>query len=347
MGAIALLAACASPKTAAAPTVAHRVLTFAHIDNDLKADPAATWFIDDLAQRSRGALTVKFANECCGRENTAQETLVSRVGAGEFDLGWVATRGLEDTGVTAFQALTIPRLIDSYAAEAAVLASDIGTSMLPALDGKGVRALALEPGTLRRPISNGSPLREPSDWKGITFWTYKSATSAATVAALGATVSQDGNDIRDPALESGQFQGAENSVFWQGETTHVPNAVITINEALWPRTSVLIANPSVLAGLSPTQRGWIAAAAKATSTRTMDVAAMDAAAVDTVCRNGGRFASASAAQLAATSTALSPVITRLGAEPATNGLITKITALKPEVSPADEYTVPPSCEATG
>ena len=161
-----------------------RTLVLAHLDNDLLGDPAAQWFIDEVTEVSEGKLAIDFANECCGREADNQKTLVDGVASGDFDLGWLAVRGLEDQGVDDFRALEAPLLIDRYAIEEEVLASDIPAQLLPALDDLGVTGIALEPGVLRRPLSSGTVLRTPADFVGLTFWTVPSALSAASIAAI-------------------------------------------------------------------------------------------------------------------------------------------------------------------
>ena len=45
------------------------------------------------------------------------------VAAGQVDLGWSGTRVFDTMGVTSFQALHAPMLIDSYALQHAVIAS--------------------------------------------------------------------------------------------------------------------------------------------------------------------------------------------------------------------------------
>jgi TRAP-type transport system periplasmic protein len=318
-------------------------LTFAHIDNDLELDPTAQDFIDLVESKSHGQIKITFVGECCGRDANAQEKLVAGVAKGDFDLGWRQVRGLENLGVTSFQALYAPRLIDSYAAEANVLKSDVAETILPGLDDQGVTALALEPGALRRPIANGTALVEPANWSGFSFWSYSSKLSEQSISALGAASTQAGNDDRDDGLSNGTIRGAENSVAWQAASEHVPNPVLSINEALWPRISVLIANPKVLKGLTAQQLKTIREAAKEISGQTAKIAKIDSAAVADICSAGGHFAVATDSQLAATDVALAPIYAELNSDATTAALITKIKALKPATFPTDEYSIPATC----
>ncbi len=318
------------------------MLKLAYIDENADLDPAVDGFIAEVAAESRGALTIRFVGDCCGRENDAQRRAVAGVAKDRWDLGWVPTRDLADMGAPTIGALTAPRLVDSYAAEAAVLGSDIPAELLPGLGQLGVRGLAIEPGTLRRPISAGRPLREPKDWTGRTFWTYRSAVSASTIAALGAKVSQVGNDVRDTGFEDGTITAAENSVVWQTASDHVPNAVVTINLALWPRTSALFASPRLQ--LSKDERRWLLRAASTVAKRTAAPKELDASSVNEFCVRGYRLATASPQQLRAVDRAIAPVIAKLERAAATKAVMDRIRALKPSVPPS-EYAVPAYCRA--
>jgi TRAP-type C4-dicarboxylate transport system substrate-binding protein len=118
--------------------------------------------------------------------------------------------------------------------------------------------------------------------------------------------------------------------------------VLTANEALWPRISVLFANPNSYNALTPEQLGWITDAAAAVSARSADLATLDAQAILTVCAQGGHFALATDAQLAATAAALAPAVDGLRANPAIASLVDRMQALKPVDVPA-EYVVPTAC----
>jgi len=316
-------------------------LVLAHLDNDLAGDPAAQWFIDRVAEESGGELTIDFANECCGRAADNQSTLVDNVASGEFDLGWLAVRGLEDLGVDQFRPLEAPLLIDRYAAEAAVLASDVPDSLLPSLDTLGVTGLALEPGMLRRPIVSGVFPRTPAEFAGLVVWTAPSSQSAASLSALGATPSQVANDDRNSGLETGEIDGVENSLFWQVSTQHVTNPVTTRNAALWPRFSALVANPDSLGRLSDEQVGWVQAAADAVSASAMDVAAVDAQAVAEYCANGGKLFVLDSSSRSQWEAALEPVYARLESDPETASLLAEIRSIIPDREGVENELNPP------
>lgn len=305
--AIALAVSGCSP--APEPPPKPDVITFAHVDNDLELDPAAQWFLDRVAELSHGELEVAFVNECCGRTPDAQQNLVAGLARGSWELGWVATRGLEDAGIPSLQALSAPGVITSYAAEEAVLAN--GDSLIDAVSLDGLEAISLEPGTLRRPIAAGGALLGVDSWAGVPFWSSSSSMSDASISALGAVSTQVGNDDRNSGLDDGTIRGAENSVAWQVATEHVPDPYITFNAPLWPRTSVLLANSAAFESLTDEQREWITQTAAETSTRTPDIAELETAAIDTYCEDGGKIALATDEQLATLDAAWAPIVDSL------------------------------------
>lgn len=337
-----MLVGCAPSATKSGPT-RFTTLRMAHVDADVSLDPAAQLFMNRVKQLSKGQLRIRLVGECCTRENTNAKQLVKGVAVGDFDLGWAWTRGLEDLNVTTFQGLSAPRLIDSYALEKSVLAGGFEPSILPGLSSVGVKGIALEPGTLRRPIEAKTPLLDVGDWPNTTFWSNKSGIANATVTALGATSTQVRNDDRDSGLAAGTINGAENSVAWEASTQHVQDPVISINEALWARIDVLIANPLRLNKLTPKQRVWLTEAAHYTTGQTDAVAALDKAAVATVCMQGGHFATANADELNRIDARLEPVYASLQNDPFTLKLINQIKALKPATFPAEYVIDEPGC----
>jgi TRAP-type C4-dicarboxylate transport system substrate-binding protein len=328
------LSGCSSAAQDRAPLV----LTMAHVGGDLVIDPAVGWFIDDVARLSGGQLVIRIAGDCCGAGLDAQKNLITQVRARNFDLGWIAATG--DLGLANLQALSTPGLIDSYAAEAAVLGSGLGPEIMHGFDVAAMKPIALEPGFLQRPIASGAALVAPPDWAGVGVWSPVSLASAAAVTALGAVSSQ----VDDAALADGTIDAAIGSGPWQAESRLVPDPVLTANEPLWPRISVLFANPNSYKALTPRQLGWITDAAAAATARTLDLAALDAQAILTVCAQGGHIALATDAQLAATATALAPAVDTLRANPAIASLVDRMRALKPPNVP-QEYAVPESCLA--
>lgn len=197
-------------------------------------DAQAPHLIDSVARLSSGRMRILHADEwdITGADKEAEQKIVEAVAAGELDLGLVGTRSLSAMGITQFEALIAPMLIDSYPLERAVLDSAIPTRMLPALDELGVTGLAVIGGGMRYPSGVDAPFLGPETYSGTTFHVFNSQIGTATIAALGATPTDAIPDERDVGLSDGSINGFENSMsFLAGKPAFARH--VTINVAFW------------------------------------------------------------------------------------------------------------------
>ncbi len=81
---------------------------------DLNSLPAVEYFVSQVKGRSGGNLRVELKNTYGDYADDAEQLVVRGVAAGQLDLGWAGTRVFDTMGVTSFQALQAPILIDSY-----------------------------------------------------------------------------------------------------------------------------------------------------------------------------------------------------------------------------------------
>jgi TRAP-type C4-dicarboxylate transport system substrate-binding protein len=307
-------------------------------------DPALSWFVTEVNTLAKGKLYINVVFDCCGEAATDEESLVKDVASSKFALGWVPTRALAKYGVTSVQALNAPLLINSYGVEQSVFNSSIPTEMLSGFKPAGVVGLAIEPGFLREPISQHFPLLSASDWKNVPFQTVPSAEDAQSISDLGARPLQVSGSVRDDGLGNGQIQGFDNSIEFEANNQNLTEAVLASNVNLWPRVDAFIANPAVLAELTPQQRGWLATAAADTAKRAKDLQALDDQYLPTYCANAGEVATATPADLESLTAAVAPEYALLDKNPATKKYITEIEALK-KTAPADApLVVPAGCE---
>ena len=98
-----------------------------------------------VKERSGGNLRIQVISPWGDYTDDAEQQVVRAVAAGKVDLGWAGARVFDTMGVTSFQALQAPMLIDSYALEQAVAASDMPGQMLQGLDKVGVGASGSSP----------------------------------------------------------------------------------------------------------------------------------------------------------------------------------------------------------
>jgi TRAP-type transport system periplasmic protein len=320
------------------------VLRMANTAGDLEVVPLIKDFVSQVRQRSGGNVRIEVVHRWGDFAADAEQQAVRDVAAGKADLGWAGTRVFDTMGVSSFQALQAPMLIDSYALEHAVVASDIPGQMMQGLNKVGVRGFGTLANGLRRPIAVKQPMLGLADWRGMTFGTYRSQGQAKAIRALGATPKEVVGPVREQALKDGKIQGFELSLSFYSHLVLTQRApYVTANVTLWPEMDILFANPDRLAGLTGQQRGWLQQAAQDTAGRSAALADRDAQSLNNTCQSGARFANASQANLAALRKAFAPVYASLAQDPQTKAFIQQIQALKQSTPAAAPLTIPAGC----
>ena len=85
-------------------------------------------FADAVARLSDDTIRIEFRDEVHAGEPEAPAAIINDVKAGTFDLGWTSAANCHQLGVTSFDALAAPFLVDSYDLEEKVLTSDVATN---------------------------------------------------------------------------------------------------------------------------------------------------------------------------------------------------------------------------
>jgi TRAP-type C4-dicarboxylate transport system substrate-binding protein len=320
------------------------VLRLANTASNLENYPAITDFVGRLRERSGGNVRVEVVNEWGKFAADAEQQAVRAVATGQVDLGHAGTRAFDTMGVTSFQALQAPMLVDSYALQRAVIEGDLPRQMLHGLDRVGVAGLGILGGGLSKPIAVNKPLLGSADWRGITFGTYKSEVQAQAIRSLGATPMEVFAKSRTQALKDGKLLGFEiNLIAYQHNVLADDAPYVTANVNLWPWTDVLFANPGRLAALTGQQREWLQQAAADAAGSSVGLADRDAELVAFTCKSGARFANASEADLGGLRKAVAPVYAKLRDNPETKAFIERIQALKRSTPAGAALGIPAGC----
>jgi TRAP-type C4-dicarboxylate transport system substrate-binding protein len=260
------------------------------------------------------------------------------------DLGVTRSNVFDTLGVSTFEALSAPMLIDSYPLENTVLRSGIPSRMLAGLKRLGVTGLAALGDELRVPISVHRPLLVPADWQGLSVGTYRSGVQEQVIRALGATPLVVFGPFRNQALAAGRIQAFEQDVVGTAHNGLVRQAPwFTANVALWPEIDVLLVNPGRLASLTGQQREWLAEAASAASKDSATLASDDGVYVREDCAAGARFVNATASDLAAMRRSLAVVYQQIESDPQTKSFIEEIQRLKGSTPSGPVIRVPAGC----
>ena len=101
-----------------------RVLVLANNDGDgLVGAPAVARFADRIKELSGGTLAVRVESRWQG--GGYEPRVITDVASAQADLGWAGTRAFDMAGNDSFRPLHAPFLINSYAAQAAVVSDPI------------------------------------------------------------------------------------------------------------------------------------------------------------------------------------------------------------------------------
>jgi C4-dicarboxylate-binding protein DctP len=254
------------------------------------------------------------------------------VRSGRIDLAKVAVRSLDTAGVTDFQPLMAPFLVDSVALERTVLASPLADDMLAGLDRAGVVGVAVLPGEPRRPFGQRRRFTARSAYRGALFGIGPSRLSRETLEALGAKPRTYVPGNLPYALD-----GAELDLYTiegQGYDTSVTSLIG--NVVLWPRAFVVVANRKVFASLTAKQRDILHAAgheALEPSIRRLRIEERDQA--GTLCRRRQlMLLQATNPEVAELRATVRPVYTALERSTVARARIRQIEAMKRRLPPA-------------
>ena len=288
-------------------------------------DPSLTGapeFAAAVERVSHGAIRIRFVYAGRGTEAQFEKGVVEDVRDGKAQLGIGDARVWDTIGVTSFQALLAPFLVDSLELERRVLESSLATRMLEGLQRADVAGIALLPGPLRSPFGFSRPLLGPDDFRGTTIGTRPGAVARRVLGALGATPSVyvpgsvsglDGMESNPKAIDYNGWEGA-----------------LTANVVLWPKPYTIFMNRHAFDRLTSEQQKVLRDAGHETIAPELDDVAHDTSeALSAACASGAlTVVAASPADRAALHRAVQPVYDELDGDPETKDQIADITEMR-------------------
>jgi len=314
------------------------------------ADPQGTrpgpLAIEEFARQvtalSGGQLTVKpvwEANRDGPRDWDQQ--VARQVVKGELDLGMVPARAWDTEGVTTFEALHAPLLVDSDALARTIIAGPMAGELTAGLGKLGVASLALMHEGLRHPFAfGGRRLSGPKDYAGGGIRAPRSDESYAMFRALGAKPDDWNSDEFVSGVADGTIVGADSS-FSIAPSSLPDRAIVTGNVTYYPKVNTLVGNQKRLDRLTERQRQILRDAASRTRDAVSGSENDDPALAQAYCAAGGVVADAGRADLSALDAAVQPVYAQLERDAATKSLIERIRAEKQKSGP------PPAVQPCG
>jgi C4-dicarboxylate-binding protein DctP len=282
-------------------------------------------FIEQVNVLSDGGIRIEPVWDAgADTEEGFEQGVLAAVIAGKYDMGLAASRAWEAEGITAFQPLQAPFLIDNDALAVAVATGTVATNIFEGLAGSGAAGLAIWPEDLRHPFSvvPDKPMLAPEDFALATIRTTSEGITAAMIKALGGI----------PEFEAGQYQGAESGLRQGSTLTGRP--IASGNVVFFPKYQVLFANQAVYDQLSDAQRDILDRAAAAAQAKTIAERPSEVEAGAAWCADGGTVVLASDEQIAAFEAAVQPVFDQIEQNPLNAETIAAIRELKASTTPA-------------
>jgi TRAP-type C4-dicarboxylate transport system substrate-binding protein len=301
--------------------------------------PQIVEYLDEVERRAAGTLRIDFVGGRHVGEADQEVGLIGDVQAGEVDMAWVGARAFDYLGVTSFQALLAPFLVDSYDLQDAVFAAGIPARMLGGLDATGLTGIGVLPGPLRQMLGVDHPFTTPADFVGEVVGTSGGKLAEQTLRALGATPRMQPAESSIDGLDGLDYHLAAiygNGYFETGK-------YVTVNLDLWPRPLVIFMNSERFAELNDEQQLILADAAEAAIAPASEAARLeDEEGGVPLCRVGIELVEVSDDERAALLETVAPVYAELEANDTTQAFLAEIRAVKQQTVAAPESLVCPA-----
>jgi TRAP-type transport system periplasmic protein len=287
---------------------------------------AVDYFVEQVNQASGGSITIETIPTYGGGDDLA---LLNDTIGGTVDMGSVSTAVWGSQGVTAFDALQAPFLIDRYDLEREVITGDIGAEMLAATEELGVRGLAIHEGGLRKPLGANNPLTSLEDFEGLRIRSVQSDVLSTGLRALGADptplpIGEVYGALRDGTVDAMEANLGLVQTFQFYEVADF----ITANVNFWPFPTALVINQERFDSLSQEQQDILTEQAAKVPGFSIDFFEQPSDLPATLCEEGIKFAVSTPEELAELREAGEQAIQQLSQDQQTGDFITRIQEIK-------------------
>ena len=281
---------------------------------------------------SNGAVTLATTQQSPSQDGPGD--VLARVRDGRIDLGIVRASRFAMAGMTSFQALQAPFVIDNEVLAERVASDHIATEMMSGLDKLGLVGLAIVPSGLRHPIAYNRQLVSLADYDGALINTSSPSLEVVKlITALGAKPDYTNGEERLAKVADGSLTGIETSL-WQD--VGIYPLVLTGNVVLFSKFDVVVVNKSVFEALGSAQRSVLQDAVVAAAPEVLASRPTETDAAENLCSaRGSRVVLASSQDLADLQAAAAPVRDALEQDPFTKRMIDRIIELSAGTAKAD------------
>jgi TRAP-type C4-dicarboxylate transport system substrate-binding protein len=339
---VATLAAagCSTGGTKAGPASPTVVLHLATPENpDAPYADDVRFFAGRVRDLTDGEVAVRIDFQAIRWTPESEGKLFKMVRDGGTDLALVPPRAFDTVGVTGFEALQAPMLIDSPEVAGAVATSDLANELLDGLEEHGVVGLGLAYEGLRVPLALNGAVTRVSDFGGLLIRVPSSDLSDRIMRALRAVPDRGASHV---VATTGASYPLVETELALAPTNFPDGGTVTSNMVFFPKYDALLANADAFDRLAGDQAEALRRVAAETVARSVQTVEDEQELASTLCADGGHVVEAPADEVEAMRTALQPVLDDLRKDPATRVAIDRIATLA-ETTQAPAFTMPPAC----
>jgi TRAP-type C4-dicarboxylate transport system substrate-binding protein len=302
-------------------------LTFAQ-PNDSAPPPQLLAWADQVARLTDRSVEIAFENGWRKGEVDYEAETLEDVESGEVDVAWVGARVFDRMGVTSFQALLAPMLLDSHDLQRAVFEEGIPEEMLTGVEELDLVGVGVLPGPMFKVLGVDADFVTPEAFSGAVVGMQDSALTERTFETLGATAQA----VPTSATLDGLNGYAQQLGSIAGNGYQADAQSVTGDLNLWPRPLVIVVGESVYDQLSEEQQRALGQASRLAMVDALVGASNeDEESAALLCDAGLAIERAGDNGLAAFQRALEPVYASLREDPTTAGYLDRIEALKQSI----------------
>ena len=329
MAAIVALSACTSSADRAGGQGFQEVTVLEIAQLDDVAPPQIKAYAAEVERQSHGSLHLHFADSWHKGQVDFEKHTLEDVTAGRVQGAWVGVPSLDLIGVTSFQPLVAPLLVDSQVVQSRIFTSGIPAEMARGLQGHSLVGVAVVPGPMRKVLGVREPFREPADFRGATLGIQGGAIPEATAAALGATFTRMPSGAKLTQVDA--FEQHIGSIV--GNFYGLEAKYLTANVNLWPQAMAVVLNEDSYRALTDAQQEVLRAAGASAIPAALEATrAEDNSDVVKLCGQGVTFPPASDVQLAGLRRAVQPVYDEIAEDPGNARMLDRLTELRAAVA---------------
>ncbi|MFC7597523.1 hypothetical protein ACFQU3_19560 [Terrabacter sp. GCM10028922] len=315
------------------------VLEIAQLNDVAPAQVQA--YAAEVKKQSHGSLLLHFTDYWRQGEIDFEQRTLEDVKGRRVPGAWVGVRALDLIGVTSFEPLVAPLLVDSQVLQERIFSEGIPLEMARGLEGHGLVAVAVLPGPMRKVLGVRKPFLERADFRFADLGIQGGGIPEATATTLAETFTRMPSGANLAEVDAYEQQ-VENVV---GTFYGLEAKYVTANVNLWPQAMAVVLNEASYRALTDVQREVLRTAATDAIPAALEATQSEEdSAVAKLCGQDVAFLPSSDLQLAGLRHVVQTVYDEIADDPGNARMLDRLTDLRASVAAPPDVS---ACPAPG